>query len=62
MRAHLNSMLLPLFMYRKPNPQTAAARLQILKEELWARGFNRGASRGWLARNNRKLSRIAART
>lgn len=49
-------------MNRPTNPIRAARRAQLRKEELWARGFNRGASEGWRARNNRKISRIAART
>lgn len=31
-------------------------------DELWRRGFNRGARESFRARNNRKISRIAART
>ena len=50
----------PHFMHRKSQKAQSLALLR--REALWSRGFNRGAQRGWLARNNRKLSRIAART
>jgi len=39
----------------------AAYHAEVERWETERRGFNRGASRGWLARSNRKLSRIAAR-
>lgn len=46
-------------------PKSARALVRIAELNRWLverRGFNRGASEGWRARNNRKISRIAART
>jgi len=45
-------------------PKSARALARIAELNRWLvekRGFNRGASEGWRARNNRKISRIAAR-
>ena len=45
-------------------PKSARALARIAELNRWRveqRGFNRGASEGWRARNNRKLSRLAVR-
>lgn len=45
-------------------PKSARALARIAELNRWLvekRGFNRGASEGWRARNNRKLPRLAVR-
>ena len=52
----------PFMLRHKPNLAKRKARLELESWKITTRGFNRGAANGWKARNNRKISRIAART